>query len=251
MRASSRTGNQQPHYLSSRMQYLRENFIHPPFDYEFELMEAIRLADENRAMDMLRKINELEAAVLAVYPLRSKKNALIASCTLYTRAIIRGGVDPEIAFHLSDTIILEIEKITDVERLMHFEYEMLVQFVAMVRREKEDLSYSHIVNLTIYYIREHIFEELSLQRIAEVLGVNPSYLSDRFKRETGVSLTGYINRRKVEESKHLLIHTNQPISEIAFTFKFCSQSYYTQVFKQFTGMTPRQFRHHEATSIHD
>lgn len=91
MRASSRTGNQQPHYLSSRMQYLRENFIHPPFDYEFELMEAIRLGDENRAMDMLRKINELEAAVLAVYPLRSKKNALIASCTLYTRAIIRGA----------------------------------------------------------------------------------------------------------------------------------------------------------------
>ena len=139
-------------------------------------------------MDMLRKINELEAAVLATYPLRSKKNALIASCTLFTRAIIKGGVDPEIAFHLSDTMILEIEKMTDVERLVHFEYEMLVQFVSMIRSEKEDVSYSHIVNLAIYYIREHIFEELSLQRVADYLKVHPSYLSDRFKRETGVPL---------------------------------------------------------------
>lgn len=238
-----------PFVLSSRMQYLRDNFIHPPFDYEHELLEAIRFGDEAKAMDMLRKINELEAAVLATYPLRSKKNALIASCTLFTRAIIKGGVDPETAFHLSDTLILEIEKIGDVERLVAFEYEMLVQFVSMIRKEKEELTYSHIVNLAIYYIREHIFQELSLQGIADHLGVHPSYLSDRFKRETGMPLTSYINRRKVEESKHLLVYTNQPISEIAFTFKFCSQSYYTQVFRNFTGMTPRQFRLSGAKSI--
>ncbi|WP_054954895.1 helix-turn-helix domain-containing protein [Paenibacillus dakarensis] len=241
MKQSSPPANQ-AYYLNSRMQFLRENFIHPPFDYEHELLEAIRYGDESRAMDMLRKINELEAAVLATYPLRSKKNALIASCTLFTRAIIKGGVDAESAFHLSDTLINEIEKIGDVERLIHFEYEMLVQFVSMIRREREELSYSHIVNLAVFYIREHIFEELTLQRVAEYLKVHPSYLSDRFKRETGVCITTFINRRKIEESKHLLINTNQPISEIAFTFKFCSQSYYTQLFKNFTGVTPRKFR---------
>lgn len=248
MKELSRSANP-PFVLSSRMQYLRDNFIHPPFDYEHELLEAIRFGDEAKAMDMLRKINELEAAVLATYPLRSKKNALIASCTLFTRAIIKGGVDSETAFHLSDTLILEIEKIGDVERLVAFEYEMLVQFVSMIRKEKEELTYSHIVNLAIYYIREHIFQELSLHRIADHLGVHPSYLSDRFKRETGMPLTSYINRRKVEESKHLLVYTNQSISEIAFTFKFCSQSYYTQVFRNFTGMTPRQFRLSGAKSI--
>ena len=241
MNKSSRPDNP-PYYVSSRMQYLRDNFIHPPFDYEHELLEAIRFGNEHRAMEMLHRINELEAAVLAAYPLRSKKNALIASCTLFTRAIIKGGVDPEVAFHLSDTVILEIEKIGDVERLIHFEYEMLVQFVAMIRSEKAELPYSHIVNLAIRYIREHIFEELTLQKIADVLKVHPSYLSDRFKRETGSPLTTFINRRKIEESKHLLIHTNQSISEIAFTFKFCNQSYYTQLFKNFTGMTPRRFR---------
>ncbi|GJM72587.1 hypothetical protein HMSSN036_48030 [Paenibacillus macerans] len=94
----------------NRMRYLRENFVHPPVDYEEELLEAIRTGNEQGAKQALAKINELEAAVLAAYPLRSKKNALIASCTLFTRAIIKGGVDPEIAFHLSDKIIMDIEK---------------------------------------------------------------------------------------------------------------------------------------------
>ncbi|BFH17631.1 hypothetical protein J6TS7_52190 [Paenibacillus dendritiformis] len=231
-----------PSFLSSRMQYLRDNYVHPPFDYEQELLEAIRFGDENKALDMLNRINQLEGAVLASYPLRSRKNALIASCTLFTRAIIKGGVDAETAFQLSDTLILEIERMSDVERLNLFEYEMLMQFIATIRREKEVLPYSHIVNLSVHYIREHIFQDLALKGIAAHIGVHPSYLSDRFKRETGMSITSFIHAKKVEESKHLLIYTNQSISEIAFLFKFCSQSYYTQIFKKFTGMTPRQFR---------
>ncbi len=232
----------QPYFLSSRMHSLREGFVHPPFDYETELLEAIRMGDENKAMDTMRRINEKEGAVLASYPLRSKKNALIASCTLFTRAIIKGGVDPETAFQLSDSLILQIEKFGDMDRLLQFEYEMLVQFIAVMKREKEVLTYSHIVNLSIYYIREHIFQELTLLGIASHVGVNPSYLSSRFKQETGSALTSFINERKVEESKHFLLYTNQPISEIAFLFKFCSQSYYTQLFKKITGMTPKQFR---------
>jgi len=233
---------EQQHFLSSRMHYLREGFVHPPFDYETELLESIRLGDENRAMDAMRKINEQEGATLASYPLRSKKNALIASCTLFTRAIIKGGVDPETAFQLSDALILEIEKVGEIDRLIQFEYEMLLQFIAVMKREKETLSYSHIVNLSVYYIREHIFQELTLHSIATHIRVNPSYLSNRFKLETGISLTSFINERKIEESKHFLIYTNQSISEIAFLFKFCSQSYYTQLFKKITKKTPRQFR---------
>lgn len=56
-----------------RMRYLRENFVHPPVDYEEELLEAIRTGNEQGAKQALAKINELEAAVLAAYPLRSKK----------------------------------------------------------------------------------------------------------------------------------------------------------------------------------
>ncbi|MDF9843389.1 MULTISPECIES: AraC family transcriptional regulator [unclassified Paenibacillus] len=237
-----------PSYLSTRSEDLNKGFVHPPLDYEHELLEAIRLGSEDKAMEALHKINALEAATLACYPLRSKKNALIASCTLFTRAIIRGGVDPETAFQLSDTLIREIEVIGEIGVLLRFEYEMVLQFIAVMKREKEVLHYSHIVNLSVYFIREHIYQDLTLALIAGHVGVHPSYLSDRFKQETGMPLTEFINRRKIEESKPILMHSNQSISGIAFMFKFCSQSYYTQLFKKYTGMTPRQFRRDGATT---
>ncbi|NUU63653.1 helix-turn-helix transcriptional regulator [Paenibacillus agri] len=231
-----------PSYLSTRSENLNQGFVHPPLDYEHELLEAIRVGNENGALEALRKINALEAAKLARYPLRSKKNAMIASCTLFTRAIIRGGVDPETAFQLSDTLIRDIEMATEIEWLLRFEYEMVLQFIAVMKREKETLHYSHIVNLSVYFIREHLFQDLTLGMIARHVSVHPSYLSDRFKRETGMGITEFVNRRKIEESKSILAHSNQSISEISFMFKFCSQSYYTQLFRKYTGMTPKAFR---------
>ncbi|KWX88329.1 AraC family transcriptional regulator [Paenibacillus riograndensis] len=229
-------------YWSTRSEDLNRGFVHPPLDYEQELLEAIRMGNESKALEAVHTINTLEAATLAGYPLRSKKNSLIASCTLFTRAIIRGGVNPETAFQLSDTIIRDIENTGGLEQLVLFEYEMVLQFIAIMKREKEILHYSHIVNLSIYYIREHICRELTLGRIARHAGVHPSYLSDRFKRETGMALTEFINRRRIEESKSILIHSNQSISDISLMFKLCSQSYYTQLFKKYTGKTPGQYR---------
>jgi YesN/AraC family two-component response regulator len=241
MSTSSHPSTQQ-HLLSSRLQYLEQGFIHPAFDYETELLEAIRFGNAAKAMSMLCKINEMEGATLASHPLRSKKNALIASCTLFTRAIIKGDVDPETAFQLSDVVILEIEKIENIERLASFEYEMLLQFIGMVKRKTETLNYSHIVKMAIYYLSEHISQDLTLKQIAQHIRVHPSYISDRFRKETGVTITEFINRKRIEESKHFLLYTNTSISEIAFLFKFCNQSYYTHLFKQYTGQTPRQFR---------
>lgn len=229
-------------YLATRSRDMSDGFVHPPFDYERELLEAIRVGNESKAMEALRRINALEAATLARYPLRSKKNAMIAACTLFTRAIIGGGVNPEMAFQLSDTLIREIETIEELERLTSFEYEMVLQFISVLKREKETLLYSHIVNRSVSFIREHIFQELPLETISRHAGVHPSYLSYRFKKETGMALTEFINRRKIEESKPILLYSNQSISEVAFLFRFCNQGYYTQLFKKYTGKTPKQFR---------
>lgn len=232
----------QQYLVSSRLQYLEQNFVHPKLDYEKELLEAIRFGSDAKALAVMHKINEMEGATLAAHPLRSKKNALIASCTLFTRAIIKGNVDPETAFQLSDAFILEIERKDDLKQLISFEYEMLLQFIGMIKKTTQTLNYSHIVISAIGYINEHISQDLTLKQIAQHIHVHPSYISDRFKKETGISITTFINQKRIEESKHYLIHTHIPISEITLLYKFCNQSYYSHLFKQFTGQTPKQFR---------
>ncbi|AIE59035.1 AraC family transcriptional regulator [Bacillus methanolicus] len=229
-------------FLLSRVQNQERNYFHPPFNLEQQLMDAIARADEKRAQEILLEINKLEGATLATDPVRSRKNSLIAMCTLFTRAIIKGGIDPETAFHLSDTYIMELEKHNNIEILNELEYEMLYHFIKTVKDKGAGINYSRTVRMAISYIYENILQELSLNIIAQHVFVHPSYLSSQFKKEVGISITNFINKKRIEESKYFLIHTDTSISDIALLFKFCNQSYYTSLFKKYNGMTPKEFR---------
>lgn len=229
-------------FLSSRIHNQQIEYSHPPYDYEQQLLDAIRLGNKKKAEEMFTKINDLKAATLADNPIRSKKNSLIASCTLFTRAIIKGGVNPELSYNLSDTYIREIEKINDLKNLSELEYGMLFHFIETLKEESSSQSYSHPVTLAISYIYENILHDLSLELVAKKVYVHPSYLSTIFKKEVGMAISDFINKKRIEESKFFLLNTNTSISDIALLFKFCNQSYYTSLFKKYNGVTPRQFR---------
>lgn len=49
-------------------------------------------------------------------------------------------------------------------------------------------------------------------------------------------------QKKIEESKYFLLHSELSISDISNLFRFCNQSYYTALFKKYTGVTPKDFR---------
>ncbi len=229
-------------FLESRIQNRQDNYVHPPFELEQQLLDAVSLGNQKKAEETLKKINALDRAVLAAQPVRSRKNALIALCTLFTRAIIKGGVYPEVAFEVSDANIIEIEKLQDIEVLEQFEYAMLYHFLQTIEEQKHTNNYSQPVKLAITYIYDNILNELTLDTISQNVYVHPNYLSFRFKKEVGNSITDFINHKRLEESKYFLVHTNTTISDIALLFKFCNQSYYTSLFKDYTGMTPREFR---------
>src|SRR5690606_33213198 len=130
--------------------------------------------------------------------------------------------------------------------LEEFEYSMVSTFIQTLKEEQLPPKYSPMVKNAITYIHEHILDDLSLGTISAELYVNPSYLSNIFKKETGATLTEYINRKKVEESKYFLLHSEMTISEIAVLFRFCNQSYYTSLFKKYTGITPKKYREIQA-----
>lgn len=228
-------------FYKARIDNRQNEYIHPSYQLEQKLLKAIELGNAHEAIDALKEINTLERAKLADHHLRSLKNSLICSCTLFTRAIISGGVNPEIAFNLSDVLIQEIERIQDSDKLEKFETDMIYSFIETLKSEQVP-SYTSIVNKTISYIHENILKDLSLETVAADLYVNPSYLSHIFKKETGITLTEFINRKKVEESKYFLLHSNLSILNIANLFHFCNQSYYTVLFKKMTGITPKRFR---------
>jgi YesN/AraC family two-component response regulator len=204
-------------------------------------MDCIIRCDQNGAQEVLEQINSLERAKLASEPIRSLKNSLICSCTLFTRAIINGGILPEDAFSLSDVMIRQIEKIDSFESLKVLEYEMVTCFIDTLK-SADRLEYNHVVNRAITYIHQEILHDLSLENIANFAGVHPGYLSKIFKESVGMIIPEYINRKKIEDSKYFLLHTTSRLSDIAQMFGYCNQSYYTALFKKYTGMTPGQYK---------
>lgn len=92
------------------------------------------------------------------------------------------------------------------------------------------------------YIEAHYQRDCSLQTIAAHVHVTPNYLSNLFKKETGIGLSNYVAQLRIEEAKLLLQHSRLRMTEIAEQVGFDNSSYLTFVFKKMTGESPSQFR---------
>ncbi len=228
-------------YFEQTYENRMAQFQHPPFFLEQEEVRLISHGDRENAVKVLAEINRLKRATLAKDPLRSLKNSLICSCTLFTRAAIAGGVPADEAFTLSDTFIQTIENAAELKSLEALEEAMMLRFIDQVN-EKTAASLSGVVRSAIAYIDRHLSEKLTVPMIAGHVYIHPDYLSSRFKQETGTSITAFVKKRRIEEACQFLRYSRSTVSEIAAFYQFCSQSHFIAVFKKHMGMTPAQYK---------
>ena len=95
-------------------------------------------------------------------------------------------------------------------------------------------------------VREHIERslggDLSIHALAEVVGMNAQYFANAFRLTTGFTPHRYVSHRRIGRAQQLLVDTELSLTEIAYQCGFKSQSQFTTLFRQFTGMTPGRFR---------
>lgn len=108
---------------------------------------------------------------------------------------------------------------------------------ALVPRE-----YSEVVLKTIDFINGHISAKLRIKELADRLFVSRTYLTERFRKETGVSLGKYIDDRLMQEAQLRLCRTEDSIYTISLDLGFSDQCYFSRRFKQLCGLTPQQYR---------
>jgi len=92
------------------------------------------------------------------------------------------------------------------------------------------------------FIEEHSNEELSLTKVAKAVNMNANYLSENFKRVTGINFVEYVARTRFAIAYDLLRNPRLRISEIAFAAGFQSLSQFNRVFKRFSGKSPSEYR---------
>ena len=92
------------------------------------------------------------------------------------------------------------------------------------------------------YIYEHYSEEISVEQLAELVFMAPSYLSFIFKKETGQNLSKFIKAYRMEKAKEMLEGTHNKIVAISNAVGYPNVSYFCQSFREYYGISPQKFR---------
>jgi len=89
----------------------------------------------------------------------------------------------------------------------------------------------------------------SVAEMATIAGLSPAHFARKFRQTTGLSLQRFVNRRRLGRSLELLQAGAEPLPALATGLGFASQSHFTRLFSDFTGMTPARFRRQLRRSV--
>lgn len=108
-----------------------------------------------------------------------------------------------------------------------------------------DLPKSSPVYPAVAYVNNHQHEMVTMNNMAQLCHLSPSYFSRLFRRELGENFINYVNRQKVQWAKERLRETNDSVNQIALDLGYMDSSYFINVFKKFEGITPLVYRQHK------
>ena len=207
---------------------------------ENELANAISHGQSSQARAIFSNL-PLSSFKYELEPLRNLKNFSIITNTLFRKAAEQGGVHPIYVDQLSTSFMHRIEDLARGDNVFELWTEMIHRYCALVNTHNTR-HYSLPIQRVITRINLDLSADLSLKTTAAFLKVNASYLSSLFKKETGYTLTNYVNKKRMEQAAFLLSTTTQSISSIGQQCGVLDENYLTKLFKRHYQMTPSQYR---------
>lgn len=219
----------------------RMKSIEQRYAYENELMTAVSKGQLHKADMLLANFSSFPFEQRVADPVRNAKNYCIIMNTLLRKAAEAGGVHPMHLDSTSSVYAAKIEQTHSLDAMPALMAEMFRAYCRLVRKHAMK-DYSPPVQKALIYIDANLTGNLNLSSLADTLNVSSSYLSTLFKKETGHTLTEYINTRRIRHAKHLLESTRLQIQTIAQHCGIVDVQYFSRVFKHITGMTPKEYR---------
>lgn len=226
----------EPDDISFSMQALESRYA-----TENDFLAAVSKGKIHNAELLINNMSNTHMEQRTPDTLRNIKNYTVVMNTLLRKAAEQGSVHPYHIDRISSDYARKIELCTTLEACRKLQKEMVRKYCLLVKNHSMK-SYSLLVQKAITRIDSDLTADLSLNAMAQLLSVNPSYLSSQFKKETGSTLTDYVNRKKVEHAILLLNSTPLQIQTIALHCGIPDVNYFTKLFKKYVGKTPKEYR---------
>ena len=220
-----------------------QSSFHNSYQFEMAMLSCVEEGASERLKQLLfSSAPNIRAGIIGDTALRQSKNIFITLATQVTRSAIRGGMDVEQAYQLSDIYINQSEAMSDVKDIGTLSNTMLFDFTQRVASVKLPKDMSREVFEAIQFISRNTNAPIGVQDVADHVNLSRSTISRRFKDELGFDISRFIQRARLEEARSLLTYSDKTLSEISSYLCFASQSHFQAVFKKKYGMTPTEYR---------
>ena len=107
--------------------------------------------------------------------------------------------------------------------------------------EKQE-NFSEDIDKILLYIEENLYDNITLESIADQFSFNSAYFSRFFKKKTGKRFIDFVTERKMEEAKKMLRYSDEKIVFIAQKLNYISMPHFLKIFRKYVGMTPTEYR---------
>jgi len=204
------------------------------------LLGAIRLGDRREAR---RIINHLLVHIYSAGEERNEllKGLLLELVVMMSRAAVEAGAPQSEVLGMGFSHLTELAGLEDDEDLSAWLRQVLERIITAIEtRQKSEPS--ALVTATLDFIGAQLDRDLTRDEVARHVGVSPGHLSKLLRERTGRSFVELLREARVRAACEQLARSEAPLVEISASCGFCDQSYFTHVFKELRGMTPRQYR---------
>lgn len=207
---------------------------------EDQLKAFVRNGDVEGFDKWVKTAPSIRAGSLSNDALRQQKNTFIVAATILSRAAIEGGLEYNEALDISDMYIQKVENCTILSEIFTINYLLVKDLVEKVRMVKANDS--PLETAIANYVIANISTQIKLDDLCDALYMSKSNLCYRFKNETGKTVQQFIQEKKIEECKKLLVTSNKSIATISLYLGFSSQAHLSKAFKDQVGISPIQYR---------
>lgn len=119
---------------------------------------------------------------------------------------------------------------------------LIYEFFAILLKCSGESPKSEFVNASLKIIEYNYCTNISVEKIAELLRVDPAYFSRKFTEKMGLSPKKYIINKRLERAKELLRSTDASIYEVSNSVGYEDQFYFYRIFKKYTKLSPSEYR---------
>lgn len=237
--------SEQKHDIDINTELLDAYTVEHANDYQnslFDFLATLKTGDSPRAKQALQTF--LETARFVHDNSMREYRWLLHSLNNYCHTeLLTTDIHP---YHIIKQMIstrTKIESLTSMSKLEQMPGEICHKYCLLVKNYA-NTGYSKLTKDVIDYIGLHLEEELSLTYLAEHFNKNASALSHSFSKETGTSLTTYIQQTRIREAIRLFNTTDFSVSDVAIMVGYQDFSYFSKIFSKHTGMCPREYKSH-------